>query len=87
MWLGAEVDSDTKRNYYDIAQKYFDMKGYPAWVSPKPNVYWDCCYSYSIPIFYLLSLSFKSVTRLLREILKTYSFGLTFERNLILLCR
>ncbi|XP_053622760.1 gelsolin, cytoplasmic-like [Plodia interpunctella] len=32
IWLGADVDADTKKNYYDIVQKYLDAKGYPSWV-------------------------------------------------------
>ncbi|CAH2064698.1 unnamed protein product, partial [Iphiclides podalirius] len=32
VWLGAELDSDVKKNYNDIVQKYLDVKGYPAWV-------------------------------------------------------
>ncbi|XP_059047290.1 gelsolin, cytoplasmic-like [Achroia grisella] len=32
IWLGNDVDADTKKNYYDIVQKYLDAKGYPSWV-------------------------------------------------------
>ncbi|XP_073966163.1 gelsolin, cytoplasmic-like [Choristoneura fumiferana] len=32
MWLGSEVDADTKKNYHDLAQKYLEVKGYPTWV-------------------------------------------------------
>ncbi|XP_060808201.1 gelsolin-like isoform X1 [Amyelois transitella] len=32
IWLGDDVDGETKKNYYDIVQKYLDAKGYPAWV-------------------------------------------------------
>ncbi|XP_045541241.1 gelsolin [Papilio machaon] len=32
IWLGNDLDEELKKNYYDIAQKYLDMKEYPSWV-------------------------------------------------------
>ncbi|XP_049884120.1 gelsolin-like [Pectinophora gossypiella] len=32
IWLGKDVDADVRRNYFDTAQKYLDLKGYPTWV-------------------------------------------------------
>ncbi|CAH0404162.1 unnamed protein product [Chilo suppressalis] len=32
IWIGKDVDDDTKKNYNDIVQKYLDSKGYPDWV-------------------------------------------------------
>ncbi|XP_028156958.1 gelsolin-like [Ostrinia furnacalis] len=32
VWLGNDVEAETKKNYNDIVQKYFGMKDYPDWV-------------------------------------------------------
>ncbi|KAL0858598.1 hypothetical protein ABMA27_012435 [Loxostege sticticalis] len=32
VWLGKEVDGETKKNYNNIVQKYFEAKEYPEWV-------------------------------------------------------